>query len=457
MQKGSNINGIKIPREVNTVIQKLNNAEFEGYIVGGCVRDAILGRIPEDWDITTNARPGDIKSLFEKTVDTGIRHGTVTIIIDGKRIETTTFRIDGRYVDGRRPDSVEFTSSLEADLSRRDFTINAIAYHPDRDFIDPFNGRHDIGERLVRTVGDPDERFGEDALRMLRAVRFAAQLDFSIAPDVIESIKSGSSLILNISRERVRDELTKILTSDHPVKFIMLRDTNLLQYILPEFEVCFNTLQKNPYHVYNVAMHTLSSISHVENDRILRWTMLLHDIGKPSTKITDESGVDHFYGHQAKSMEMSEVILKRLRFDSKSIKKICRLVKFHDREIIPTEKAVRKAVSSIGEDIFPELLKVREADKKAQSPQYLEQSLAEIQKVREIYEKIRENRHCISLNELKINGHDLIDLGYRPGREIKEMLVKLLELVIENPGMNDREKLIETVKNKSFYKEKDLP
>ncbi|MGI6776979.1 MAG: CCA tRNA nucleotidyltransferase [Acetivibrionales bacterium] len=440
--------GINIPEECLHIIGALNCRGFEAFVVGGCVRDALLGIGQKDWDITTDAKPGEIKSLFENTVDTGIKHGTVTVIINNKSFELTTYRVDGRYLDNRHPDKVRFTSSLEEDLSRRDFTINAIAYSPDKGFVDPFGGIEDIRNRIIRAVGEPDRRFSEDALRMMRAVRFSAEKGFTVDEKTLISIKHNSSLIKNISRERIRDELDKILLSEHPFKFILLRDTNLLQYILPEFELCFHTEQNNPYHIYNVGVHTLHATAAIERKRDLRWTMLLHDIGKPASKTTDEKGIDHFYGHQKKSVEIAESILTRLRFDKNSMGRVLRLIKFHDRDIDTSEKSVRKAVATVGEDIFYQLLKVKEADKRGQNPEYFDSGMEKLNKIKRIYNQIKEKGQCLSIQELAVSGDDLIDTGLKQGRRIGYILNRLMDMVIEDPSLNDKEKLLCIVRDK---------
>lgn len=433
----------EIPQEVEYIIEKLNGSGYEAYAIGGCVRDSILVRMPRDWDIATSARPDQIKDLFEKTVDTGIKHGTVTAVVMGKSFEITTYRVDGVYENNRRPSKVDFTSSLKEDASRRDFTINSIAFHPVQGLIDHFNGVADIENKRIRTVGDPDRRFGEDALRMLRAVRFSAELDFDVDAGVIRSIKDNSVLIKNISQERIREELSKILVSGDPIRFILLRDTHLLQYILPEFEICFHTAQNHPYHIYNVAIHTLKAVACVPCDRILRWAMLLHDIGKPLTRTVDDSGIDHFYGHPEKSVQLAEIVLRRLRFDNKSISKILRLIRHHDRRVEPTHKAVRKAAAAVGDDIFTDLLKVQEADKRAQNPEFFQERLEKLEQVRKIYYEIKEAKNCINLKDLAVNGDDLIGAGFQPGKEMRIMLERLLDAVTVDPELNSREKLLE--------------
>lgn len=437
---------IVVPDNVKEILNRLNHKGFEAFVVGGCVRDSILGRAPGDWDITTNALPDQIKSLFVKTVDTGLKHGTVTVLLHGESYEVTTYRVDGEYLDNRRPQSVEFTGSIRDDLSRRDFTMNAIAYHPDKGFVDPFDGLADIHARLIRAVGNAGRRFQEDALRMIRAVRFSAQLDFSILPDTAQAILENCELIRNISQERVRDELTKLLLSDHPMRLILLRDTHLLQYVLPEFEVCFHTVQNNPWHTYNVAVHTLHTVAAVEKQVHLRWTMLLHDIGKPLTRSTDEEGVDHFYGHPEKGAELSRMILKRLRLDNKTTDRILALIRYHDRDVHPSPRAVRKAVVQMGEEVFEDLLRVKRADKAGQAPEKLEESLKQIEAVELVYRCLKEQGQCIGMKDLAVNGDDLLDLGFRQGVRVKEVLNRLLEEVLEEPGRNRREVLLETAK-----------
>lgn len=438
---------IKMPQEVLFIISTLNSSHYEAYAVGGCVRDSLLGIEPKDWDITTSAKPLEIKALFNKTVDTGIQHGTVTVVINGKNFEVTTFRVDGNYLDNRRPENVHFTSNLIEDLSRRDFTINAMAYHPEKGLVDLFYGLIGLENKTICTVGDANLRFTEDALRMLRAIRFSAQLDFDIEEQTLRAISHNKNLLSNISHERVRDELTKTLISDNPKRFELLHKYGLLKIILPEFDNCFFVVQNNPYHVYNVAMHTLEAVSNIEKDSILRWTMLLHDIGKAVTRTTDEHGIDHFYGHPSKSVRIADKLLRRLRFDNRSISKILRLVEHHDRSIEPACKAIRRAIAAVGDDIFPDLLKVQAADKRAQNPEYLESRMLKLAEIERIYFDIKSSKHCLSIKDLAINGNDLISLGYTSGKEIGEKLKELFELVLENPALNNKESLIALIKN----------
>jgi tRNA nucleotidyltransferase (CCA-adding enzyme) len=444
MKVSTNIN---IPPEVMFIMKTLNNNKYEAFIVGGCVRDSLLGKEPKDWDLTTNAKPEEIKELYAKTIDTGIKHGTITIVLNSMNFEITTYRTDGEYLDNRRPENVKFTFSLVEDLSRRDFTMNAIAYNPNEGFIDPFKGINDITENIIRAVGNADKRFKEDALRMLRGIRFSAELNFSLEQDTLQAIRNNNYLINSISKERIQEELTKLLVSEAPLRFLLLKDTEILQFILPEFDRCFNIPQNNPYHIYNVAMHSLYAVSYIESNKVLRWVMLLHDLGKLITKTTDENGIDHFYNHMSKSVQLAEDILKELKFDNKTLSLICRLIQHHDIDIEPKYNSVRKAINSMGDDIFMDLLKVKTADKKAQNPIYLEEGLVHIDRINSIYLDIKNKQECISISDLAIGGRDLIELGFEQNEKLGFALNALLIAVIEDPNLNKKEKLLELAKD----------
>lgn len=433
---------IKPPEDVFEILRVLEGNGFAAYAVGGCIRDSVMGKEPEDWDIASNAPPSAVKELFGRTADTGGKHGTVTVILGGKPYEVTTFRIDGKYGDNRHPDSVAFAGRLEDDLCRRDFTINAMAWNPGKGIIDLFGGLSDIARRRIRTVGDPDERFAEDALRMLRAVRFAASLNFEIDAGTYIGIRKNSNLILNVSSERIRDELTGILTSDYPMKLMILRHAGLMRLLLPEVDACFGTPQNNPHHMYNVGEHSLRAVEAIDNDMCLRWTMLLHDTGKAVTRTTDKNGIDHFYGHTAKSVEIAKLVLRRLKFDNKSIEKIIRLVKHHDMDMPLSHGAVAKAVNTVGEDIFPDLVKVKRADKSAQSKKYMGKELEYIATVEKIYAELLAGKSCFKLEDLAVKGSDLIDIGFREGKEIGRVLSALLDKVLEDQSLNDRDTLL---------------
>ena len=433
---------LEIPSSAEKILRVLEENGHEAYVVGGCVRDSILGRSPDDWDITTSASPEQVKELFRKTVDTGLQHGTITVLIDKEGFEVTTYRVDGDYEDGRHPREVMFTSSLEEDLKRRDFTINAMAYHPDRGLVDLFHGMEDMEQKVIRCVGDPMERFREDALRILRAVRFSAQLGFEIEENTRAGIRSLAPNLKNVSAERIQVELVKLLVSPHPDYLRTAYETGITGEFLPEFDACMKTEQNTPHHCYTVGEHTLQSLLKVRADKVLRLTMLLHDMGKPVVKKTDENGRDHFKLHGPESEQMAKKILRRLKFDNDTLYKVCRLVKWHDARPLPEMVSVRRAVNKIGEDIFSLYLEVQEADMLAQSTYIREEKKARLQGVRKCYEEILERKQCISLKSLAVTGRDLIAAGCKPGPGLGDILEEMLEHVLEYPEDNTKEKLM---------------
>ena len=439
---------ITLPRKVLMIINNLQLHGYEAFAVGGCVRDSILARRPEDWDITTSAKPEEIKRLFRRTVDTGIEHGTVTVIIGKDSYEVTTYRVDGAYEDGRHPKEVRFTSRLEEDLQRREFTINAMAYNDDVRLVDVFGGMKDLNHHLIRCVGDPRERFSEDALRILRAVRFSAQLNFPIEPDTAEAIKELAPTLEKISAERIQAELVKLLVSPHPERIRDAYELGITKVILPEWDAMAGVEQNTPHHRYDVAEHTIRAMKYVKRDKILRLTMLFHDMGKPSTKTTDENGRDHFKGHALVSEEIARKVLRRLKFDNETVKTVTRLVCYHDYRMEATPKNVRRAMNRIGVELFPYYLAVRMADAKAQSPYRRREKIENIVAVRKLYQEALLEEDCVTLRQLAVSGRDLMDLGMNPGREIGSMLSELLEYVIDDPKRNEKEILRGYVKEK---------
>ena len=437
---------LTIPVNAEKILRVLENQGFEAFIVGGCVRDSILGRRPDDWDITTSARPEQVKALFRRTVDTGLKHGTVTVLMDKESYEVTTYRIDGEYEDGRHPKEVAFTASLEEDLKRRDFTINAMAYHPDRGLVDLFHGMDDIRAEIIRCVGNPLERFGEDALRILRAVRFSAQLGFSIEAETKTGIEELAPNLKLVSAERIQTELVKLLVSPHPDYFLTAYETGITRQFLPEFDACMETEQNTPHHCLSVGLHTLQSLLNIRPDKVLRLTMFLHDIGKPAVKKTDENGRDHFKMHGPAGEKMASAILRRLKFDNDTISKVCRLIRWHDDRPAPDMCSVRRAVNRIGEDIFPLYLEVQRADMLAQSTYKREEKAARLEGVNECYRKILEEGQCVSLKSMAVKGRDLIAAGYAPGPELGEILDRLLEHVLEHPEDNEKDRLLALLK-----------
>ena len=434
---------LTIPENVKIILKILNSAGHEAYIVGGCVRDAILGRTPGDWDITTSAMPEEVKALFRRTVDTGIKHGTVTVLIGGEGYEVTTYRIDGEYEDGRHPKQVTFTRSLSEDLLRRDFTINAMAYHPGTGLVDLFGGKEDLDARIIRAVGVPDDRFDEDALRILRAVRFSAQLDFGIEPATMKSIADHAENLRLISAERIRVELTKTLISDHPEKFMTFHETGITSVLFPEFDQMLAMPQENPWHCCDVGRHTMKVVCGVPADTVLRWTALLHDVGKLWTKTIDEEGKAHFYGHAKRSAEFAEGFLRDLKFDNHTIDMVCLFTRHHDAWFDGSDKVTRRVISRVGKENFPALLMIARADAMAKSDFAKAQLLPKYDTVAEGFRRIIAADQCTSLKELAVNGGDLIKAGIKPGKEMGELLQSLLTHVIDVPEDNVKEVLLE--------------
>jgi len=455
---------IKLPNKVEYIIGELLNHGYEAFAVGGCVRDALLGRVPMDWDITTSAKPEEVKKIFRRTIDTGIQHGTVTVMLDKEGFEVTTYRIDGEYEDSRHPKSVEFTTNLVEDLKRRDFTINAMAYNHKVGLVDEFGGIEDLERKRIVCVGDALERFSEDALRMLRAVRFSGQLGFSIEDKTKEGIIKLADTIQNISAERIRVELDKLICSKHPENILIAQETGLTKFILPELDRMLITPQNNPHHVDNVGIHCLKSIQILNNEiaqmdefkdifqdkklhSILCWTMLLHDVGKPEARTTDENGVDHFYTHPQLGVKIAGNILKRLKFDNYTIDLAIHLIKWHDYRYELTERAVRRAMNKIGSENMEILFVVQYSDTLAHSNYQMEDKLAKLDGARKLCHTIIEKKECTSLKQLAVNGKDLIAEGFQPGKQLGELLNMLLELVLEHPEFNQKEILIKEARS----------
>ena len=433
---------IQIPEQVNYILSRLNEAGYEAFVVGGCVRDALLDREPHDWDITTSALPSQVKEIFGRTIDTGLKHGTVTVMKGGEGYEVTTYRVDGVYEDGRHPKEVTFTPNLREDLQRRDFTINAMAYGVKEGLVDLFGGRQDLENGVIRAVGDPMQRFSEDALRIMRAVRFSAQLGYEIEKETLSAASVLAPNLRKISSERIREELEKTLMSDRPDLLTTAWKAGITKEFLPEFDLCMETPQNNPHHCYTVGEHTLKGVSLIRKDKVLRLTMLLHDAGKPACRTTDEKEIDHFYGHQAKSREMANVILRRLKYDNDTIRKVTVLVGYHDLAVRLTEPAVRKAVVKVGEDLFPLFLEVKQADLLAQSTYQRQEKQENLDKLGELYAGIIERGDCLNLKNLAVKGSDILACGVQPGRQVGEILSRMLDEVLDVPAHNDREYLL---------------
>ncbi|MCI8992658.1 MAG: CCA tRNA nucleotidyltransferase [Eubacterium sp.] len=441
---------LQLPQNAAYIIRRLEDAGFESYAVGGCIRDTLLGKMPEDWDITTSALPEQIKAVFPRTVDTGIEHGTVTVLCGKESFEVTTYRIDGEYEDARHPKEVVFTASLTEDLKRRDFTINAMAYNEKTGLVDCFSGLSDLNSGIIRCVGEAEKRFDEDALRMMRAVRFAAQLGFIIEENTYAAIKNMAGNLAKVSAERIQTELVKLLQSKHAEHMRTLYETGITAVVLPEFDRMMETPQNNPHHCYTVGEHTLHALEEVPEDKVLRLAMLFHDVAKPACRTTDRRGVDHFRGHPQQGEKMTSQILRRLKFDNDTRKKVCAYVKWHDYKPWLSERNIRFAASRIGTEYYPGMFVVKRADIKAQSKFEREQKLAYVDEYEKIYRGIMERQDCLTLKGLKVNGSDLIAEGMRPGKEIGEALQYLLEQVLEQPELNDRDTLLSLFRKHIF-------
>ena len=437
---------IQLPEKVKVIIQTLEAAGYEAYAVGGCVRDSVLGRIPADWDITTSALPEQVKELFHRTIDTGIEHGTVTVMMDKEGFEVTTYRIDGEYRDHRHPEQVNFTGELKEDLRRRDFTINAMAYNDRCGMVDAFGGIEDLKHGVIRCVGVAGERFEEDALRILRAVRFAAQLGFEIEKETADSARALAGNLKDISAERIQTELVKLLVSPHPEMLRTAYELGITRVVLPEFDVMMETPQHHPHHMYSVGEHTLKALEFTDPEKVLRLSVLFHDFGKPQTRTTVD-GVDHFHGHANVSAQETVRIMRRLKFDNATMDQVKRIVLYHDARPQPDERQIRRLLHRAGEDIFPELFQVMGADILAQSEYRKIEKLVNLERVHQVYDEILKRKDCISLKNLQVTGKDLIAAGMEPGKKIGEILNQMLEDVLETPEHNEREYLLKTYGN----------
>ena len=381
--------------------------------------------------------------MFGHTIDTGIQHGTVTVMLEREGFEVTTYRIDGEYEDSRHPREVIFTANLIEDLKRRDFTINAFAYNDKSGIVDAFHGMKDLSDGVIRCVGEASERFDEDALRILRAVRFSAQLGFMVAEETKAAIKILAPNLRHISAERIQAELVKLLMSDHPDALRDAYELGITKAVLPELDAAFATAQQNPHHQYTVGEHLMQSLLHIQADKSLRLAALLHDIGKPKVRMTDGEGIDHFHGHVEVSEQMAAGILRRLKFDNDTITKVQKYIRYHDYKPEPNARAVRRAVNKIGAEYFEQVMALWRADTLAQSSYERQQKLAHIDAVEQLYTEIMESNQCISLKTLEITGNDLIALGVPKGKQIGVLLNQLLEEVLQEPGHNTHEYLMQ--------------
>lgn len=436
-----------LPPQVEFALNKLNNVGYEAYIVGGCVRDILRGETPSDYDITTSAEPEQTKAVFsgERIVETGIKHGTVTLLKNGMPLEITTYRIDGDYTDNRRPNSVKFTETLTEDLARRDFTVNAMAYSPKTGVTDAFGGKEDLKNGIIRCVGDADRRFNEDALRIMRAIRFASVLDFEIEQKTKESIFKNKNLLKNISVERIAVELLKLLSGKNARK-VILDYFEVLEVILPEISGMKGFDQKSRWHVYDILNHTALAVEKSPEAPVLRLAALLHDCGKVDSFTVDERGVGHFYGHPEVSYEKAKNALARLKLDNATTAAVLTLIKYHDMPIEPTKPAVKKVLKLLGADLFFKLLDIKRADNLAQNLELTKDVLKTIDNIENIAKEIIKNNECFCLKTLAVTGADLINIGIPTGKELGEKLEFLLDAVINERAENKKEELLKLLK-----------
>lgn len=430
-----------LSKQAESIIGSLYDSGYEAYAVGGCTRDMIMGRESQDTDITTSATPEEIKKVFRSlhTIDTGIRHGTVTVLMDGIPFEITTYRTEKGYSDGRHPDKVTFTRSLTEDLKRRDFTVNSIAYSPRDGFVDPFGGREDIERGLLRCVGNPKERFTEDSLRILRGLRFCSVLGFSIEKNTVEAMRECKELLSIVSKERIFSELTKLICGKN-VRDVLVSYSDILEVILPEIKGMKGFDQHNFHHIYDVLEHTAAVTESIPPVPHLRYAALFHDCGKPDCFSTDENGVGHFYSHPSVSAKKAEEALLRLKSDTKTREAVIKLVKTHDTPIEESERIIKKRLRSMGEELFFDLIRLKRADTKGLAPEFhgREKHFDTLEKMAE---EIIEKEECFSLKDLKINGNDLIREGFI-GKEIGSALSAALEAVIDGRVKNEKEALL---------------
>jgi tRNA nucleotidyltransferase (CCA-adding enzyme) len=436
----------KIPSGARYILQTLNNAGYETYLVGGCVRDLLRSVEPHDWDICTSARPEETERCFvgHRIIETGLKHGTVTVLEDGEPYEITTYRTEGPYSDSRRPDYVKFVSSLEADLARRDFTMNAIALGLDGSLQDPFGGKADIETGLIRCVGEPAQRFQEDGLRVMRALRFGAVFGYGIEERTAQAIHENRHMLEHVAAERINVELCKLLVGKRAGDILRQYPDVLCQF-WPELGPLVTLEQNNPWHCWGGWEHTIHAMEAAPPDLVLRLTMLHHDIGKPSCKSTDENGIDHFYGHPAVSAKLANQMLRAMKFDNKTRERVVTLVEHHDVQIPCRGRSIRKWLGRLGPEAFFQLLEVKRADGMGQSYELVKDRLVQLEEIRAKSEEIIAQGQCFSLKDLAVNGQDVIAAGVAPGPEVGRVLEKLLEQVLNGEVQNEQDALLKLI------------
>lgn len=442
----SSIPLISLNENAETALRVLEEGGFEAWLVGGCVRDALLGRPCSDIDIASNAHWHDVQRLFENrgfaTHETGTAHGTITVIVNSQPFEITTYRCDGSYNDSRHPDSVRFVSSIEEDLARRDFTINAMAYHPDRGLIDPYGGKSDLDHGIIRAVGNPKKRFDEDALRILRACRFSAQLGFAIEEGTYGGMLYNKGLLYKVSAERIVHELDRLLLSDH-AGGALTSTVDVLSAVLPELVAMKGFNQHTPYHIYDVLEHTAHVVDGVPPYRLVRWAALFHDMGKPACFFSDDDGTGHFYGHANVSVFIAKGIMSRLKMSPAFAGRVLTLVKRHDEVVEPTPRAVKRMLARLDGDteLFGALCDLKRGDARGQAPQCAGR-IELANELERVLRDIQAKGEAFSLKDLAVSGHDAISLGIDQGPAVGAALESALAAVIDERIPNERESLI---------------
>ena len=438
---------IKLPTDVKMIIDRLCGSGYDGYAVGGCVRDSLMGAAPHDWDLTTDALPDEIERIFAdyKTLDIGKRFGTIAVMVNAELYEITTYRVDGAYSDARHPDAVSFSDRLRDDLARRDFTVNAMAYNDREGLVDPYGGARDLSDGVIRCVGVPAERFGEDALRILRALRFAATLGFTIEPETSKAILSQRTLLNTIAAERIRDELLKLLCGDQ-ADFILRRYRSVIAVLIPELKGTFDFEQHSKHHNRDVYRHTVAAVRNVEPEPLLRVTMLFHDIGKPLAQTTDKHGICHYRNHPKIGAAMTREILRRLCMPNAFIDEVCTMIRYHDERFKPEPVMLKGYLKLLGADMMLKLMLIQRADILAQSMYLRAEKLSNLAAVSDELRRIITSEECYSLRQLAVSGADLLHIGYASGIRIGQTLDQLLDKVIAGELPNEKEALIARAK-----------
>lgn len=443
----------RLPKQVEWVLHTMHQHGKEAFLVGGCVRDLIMNREIHDFDITTSALPNETMEIFQthcKVIPTGIQHGTITVLVDKLPIEITTYRVEQAYIDHRCPSSVIFTENLLEDLKRRDFTMNAIAYAPQQGFYDPFQGKKDIEQHLIRSVGDPKLRLEEDALRILRALRFSMTLHFDIEEQLTLAIKQKASTLSYISKERIRSEFDQMLLSDHKQLLSTLRAYDVLEQIIPNYSIIYDYEQKTPWHIYDIFQHTDVALDHSDGYPLeSKLAIVFHDLGKPHMETFDEHGIAHYKKHALISEEMAKASMKNLHYDNKTIERTCKLIYYHDYYVKPTRKILRRFLAKFDNDtdFAIQALMVQMADDQAKNMEKAKEKIDILQESIMLLKEMEKDQDQVSIKDLNVNGHDMMALGLQ-GKQIKDMLHFLYDIVLDDPQQNEKTYLLDIAKKK---------